>query len=41
MFENFCSDITQTMKCFALESFKLSSRIYQNKRYITADYILI
>ena len=24
MFENFCSDIIQTMKCFALESFNLS-----------------
>ena len=23
MFENFCSDIIQTMKCFALESFNL------------------
>ena len=24
MFENFCSDIIETMKCFALESFDLS-----------------
>ena len=24
MFENFCSDVIQTMKCFALESFNLS-----------------
>ena len=24
MLENFCSDIVQTMKCFALESFNLS-----------------
>ena len=24
MFENFCSDIIQTIKCFALESFNLS-----------------
>ena len=23
IFENFCSDIIQTMKCFALENFKL------------------
>ena len=36
MFENFCSDIIQTMKCFALESFNLScqAETYQNKQPI-------
>ena len=31
MFENFCSDIIQTMKCFALESFNLSSQAEHTK----------
>ena len=37
MFENFCSDIIQSMKCFALESFNLSCQaehMYQNKQPI-------
>ena len=31
MFENFCSDIIQTMKCFALESFNLSCEAQHTK----------
>ena len=31
MFENFCSDTTQTMKCFALESFNLSCQVEHTK----------
>ena len=31
MFENFCSDIIQTMKCFALESFNLSCQVEHTK----------
>ena len=31
MFENFCSDIMQTMKCFALESFNLSCQAEHTK----------
>ena len=31
MFENFCSDIKETMKCFALESFNLSCQAQHTK----------
>ena len=31
MFENFCSDIMQTMKCFALERFNLSCQAEYTK----------
>ena len=31
MFENFCSDIIQTMKCFTLESFNLSCQAEHTK----------
>ena len=31
MFENFCSDIIETMKCFALESFNLSYQAEHTK----------
>ena len=31
MFKNFCSDIIQTMKCFALESFNLSCQAEHTK----------
>ena len=31
MFENFCSDIIQTIKCFALESFNLSCQVEHTK----------
>ena len=31
MFENFCSDIIQTMKCFALERFNLSFQAEHTK----------
>ena len=31
MFENFCSDIIQSMKCFALESFNLSCQAEHTK----------
>ena len=31
MFENFCSDIIETMKCFALESFDLSCQAEHTK----------
>ena len=31
MFENFCSDIIQIMKCFALESFNLSCQTEHTK----------
>ena len=31
MFENFCSDIIQIMKCFALESFNLSCQTENTK----------
>ena len=31
MFENLCSDIIQTMKCFALESFSLSCQAEHTK----------
>ena len=31
MFENFCSDIIETMKCFALERFDISSRAEHTK----------
>ena len=31
MFENFCSDIIQTMKCFALERFNLSCQVEHAK----------
>ena len=31
MFENFSSDIIQTMKCFALESFNLSCQAEHTK----------
>ena len=31
MFENFCSDIKETMKCFALESFNLSCQAEHTK----------
>ena len=31
MFENFCSDIIQTIKCFALESFNLSRQAEHTK----------
>ena len=31
MFENFFSDIIQTMKCFALESFNFSCQTEQTK----------
>ena len=31
MFEIFCSDIIQTMKCFALESFNLSCQAEHTK----------
>ena len=31
MFESFCSDIIETMKCFALESFDLSCQAEHTK----------
>ena len=31
MFENFCSDIIETMECFALESFNLSCQAEHTK----------
>ena len=31
MFENFCSDIIQTMKCFALENFNLTCQAEHTK----------
>ena len=31
MFENFCSDIIQTMRCFTLESFNLSCQAEHTK----------
>ena len=31
MFENVCSDIMQTLKCFALESFNLSCQAEHTK----------
>ena len=31
MFENFCSDIIQTMKCFALENFNWSCQVEHTK----------
>ena len=31
MFENFCSDIIETMKCFALERFNLSCQAEHTK----------
>ena len=31
MFENVCSDIIQTMKCFALESFNLTCQAVHTK----------
>ena len=38
MFENFCSDIIQTMKCFALESFNLSCQAEHTKHKQTIKY---
>ena len=40
MFENFCTDIIQTMKCLALQSFNLSCQAEHTKNK-TADLILI
>ena len=40
MFENFWTDIIQTMKCLALESFNFSCQAEhtKNKFYITCDF---
>ena len=38
MFENFCSDIIQTMKCFALESLNLSCQAERTKINSRSDF---
>ena len=38
MFENFCSDIIQTMKCFALESFNLNCQAEHTKINSRLDF---
>ena len=38
MLETFCSDIIQTMKCFALESFNLSCQAEHTKNKQTIKF---
>ena len=38
MLENLCSDIKETMKCFALENFKLSCQAEHTKIYSRLNF---